>query len=529
MKKRTNLQRKVAKTQSKETDKERGGKGKGTAASGRAFEPKEVTGKQWFWFLLFLGLAMRLIPMGYVTAETTDGVLCLTYFSPDRVPTPRFILMPGYPALLWLAERIGIDGALAGRLISSAAGLLFLLPLWKLARRWLSTEISGIVCLMALFSPLLWQWSPKVMPDNLFLLLFTWTLERLVAVSTDRDGRAWAAACVLGVLATTVRPEGIFLLPWILLAARSVGSMSWIPRIACLALWLLPAWLLREKFHFLVMAYREGLGMTLGPSRVKFPFLNFIEHLYAYFAQPFYIFTPMVFGAALLGLAKMVRLQDAKAVAFKRVLLQVFALLLISRLFPTQYQDRHMLPFTALVLLAAGYQLESFFGSLDRTLRPVRWHFLRNLTLVGVLTWMALYSSATVLAQRDSFGDIRRSSEFLAGLPADAKIYSDEVPKTQFWSGKKVELMHHLVENTTFKPKPGDYVVLHSFYSPRLRHMEQTMRDKFGVVQLHSSRSMVVPLLTDIMEDPKLQNRLKATAYRFEPQFFTSKVYRTTR
>ena len=35
--------------------------------------------------------------------------------------------------------------------------------------------------------------------------------------------------------------------------------------------------------------------------------------------------------------------------------------------------------------------------------------------------------------------------------------------------------------------------------------------------------------MTDIMEDPKLQNRVKATAYRFEPQFFTSTVYRTTR
>lgn len=114
------------------------------------FQPKEVTGAQWFWFLVILGLAMRLIPMGYVTAETTDGVLCLTYFSPDRVETPRFVLMPGYPALLWLGERLGLEGPLVGRLLSVLAGLLFLFPLWKLARRWVSSEMAGLTCLSTL-------------------------------------------------------------------------------------------------------------------------------------------------------------------------------------------------------------------------------------------------------------------------------------------------------------------------------------------------------------------------------------------
>jgi hypothetical protein len=472
---------------------------------------------------------MRLIPMGYVSAETTDGVLCLTYFSPDRVPTPRFVLMPGYPALIWLGERLGLEGPVVGRWISTLAGLLFLFPLWKLARRWVSPEMAGMVCLMALFSPLLWQWSPKVMPDNLFLLLFTGSLERLVAASADRDRKAWGSACALGAFATIVRPEGALLLPWVLLSRVAWGGGNWGPRLLLLCLWAVPAYLLRDKFALLVMAYREGLGMTGGPARVKLPFLNFIEHVYAYFAQPFYVFTPMVFGAALLGLAKMVRLSDESSRAFKGIVLQVLTLLLLSRLIPTQYQDRHMLPFLPLVLLAAGYQLERFFGSLDRTTSPVRWHFTRNLTLVAALTWMALYSSASALAQRDSFGDIKRSSQYLATLPYDARIWSDEVPKTQYWSGRKVELMHHLVENTTFKPKPGDYVVLHSFYSPRFNFMAEHMRGKFGAVPIHASRSLVVPLLTDIMEDPKLQNRLKATAYRFEPQFFTSTVYRTTR
>jgi len=36
---------------------------------------------------------------------------------------------------------------------------------------------------------------------------------------------------------------------------------------------------------------------------------------------------------------------------------------------------------------------------------------------------------------------------------------------------------------------------------------------------------MVVPLLTDVMEDPNLQNRTTATAFRFAPQFFRSQVF----
>jgi hypothetical protein len=51
-------------------------------------------------------------------------------------------------------------------------GLLFLIPLWRYARRWMGVEMSAMVCLMALFSPLLWQWSLKVMPDTTFLFFF---------------------------------------------------------------------------------------------------------------------------------------------------------------------------------------------------------------------------------------------------------------------------------------------------------------------------------------------------------------------
>ena len=124
------------------------------------------------------------------------------------------------------------------------------------------------------------------------------------------------------------------------------------------------------------------------------------------------------------------------------------------------------------------------------------------------------------ISQNDSFGDVKRSAEFLKTLPAEAVIYSDEIPKTQFWSGKKIRLV-----TLPFNPEPGSYVLLHSFYTPRLGFVDQHMREGLGGRVIHQESSMVVPLLTDVMEDAGLQNRCEATAFRFEPQFFTTFAY----
>jgi hypothetical protein len=92
----------------------------------KPFHDKTLTDKQWFWFLAFMGLITRIPLLKLAKAETTDGILSLTYFSSQFVQTPRFVILPGYPLLLWLTG----DHALAGRLLAALAGLLFLIPLW---------------------------------------------------------------------------------------------------------------------------------------------------------------------------------------------------------------------------------------------------------------------------------------------------------------------------------------------------------------------------------------------------------------
>lgn len=490
------------------------------------FKPRQLTGPQWFWCLAFMGLLTRLPLLKMFSAETTDGVLCLTYFSPDLVATPRFVILPGYPALLWLGQWAGLPGWWWGRLLSALSGILFLIPLWKLSRRWVSMEMAGIICVMALFSPLLWQWSLRVMPDTLFLLAFWWCLERLTAAHIHKSHWAWLQACLAGAAAALTRPEGFLLLPWLLVTVLEASKKDvWKRALALLLAWTAPAYFMSQKLMTLLFAFREGAGLTDGTERVRFPFINFIDHLYAYLAQPLYVFTPLIFWFAVLGLAKMVRRPGPEGEAFRRILLQIYLLLFLSRLIPATYQDRHMLPFLPLLLLAAGVHLETFFASLGQEPGSIRVLFWKNGLLTFCMAWLALFASGVLISQNDSFGDIKRSSEFLSTLPPDATIYSDEVPKTQYWSGRKVQLMPYLYENSSFDPKPGDYVVLHSFYTPRLSYVDHHLVDVHHSQLMHEEVSMVVPLLTDVMADPDLQNRTVSTAFRFQPQFFRSQVF----
>ena len=69
-------------------------------------------------------------------------------------------------------------------------------------------------------------------------------------------------------------------------------------------------------------------------------------------------------------------------------------------------------------------------------------------------------------------------------------------------------------------------MVLHSFYVPRIGQADQHLVREHGAELLREESSMVVPLLTDVMENPVFQNRTEATAFRFIPQFFRSRVYR---
>lgn len=72
------------------------------------------------------------------------------------------------------------------------------------------------------------------------------------------------------------------------------------------------------------------------------------------------------------------------------------------------------------------------------------------------------------------------------------------------------------------EPRPGDYVACHSLYYGDV--LESELNKRFAMEAVYQTSSLVVPFLSDYMEDQSLQNR--ATAFRFRPQLFGSLVYR---
>src|ERR1700679_2192001 len=120
------------------------------------YQERELTASRWFWFLASIGLVTRFALLRILFAESTDSILDLIYFDSPYVNTQYFYILPGHPFLLKLGTALGLDGVLWGRSLSALGGILFLVPLWRLARRWVSVETAGIVCILALFSPLLW-------------------------------------------------------------------------------------------------------------------------------------------------------------------------------------------------------------------------------------------------------------------------------------------------------------------------------------------------------------------------------------
>jgi hypothetical protein len=494
-----------------------------------AYKPRVFTERQmgwtWFFFLLILGLATRLSLLGNNATENTDGILNLTYFSPERVDTPRFVLLSGYPMLIWIGQHFGLNAILWGRFLATLAGLLFIWPLWRLARRWMSMEMTGVVCLMALFSPLLWQWSLRVMADTWLLFCFWACLERLCAAYIEKDEKAWVQASLWGAAAAMIRPEGFLLLPWLFgIGWHLRNRVEFKNPLLLLLVWAVPIIFLAPHLMTLFWAYREGLGLSAGLSRLDNPLANLADHLYAYMTQPAYVFTPLLFLLALGGLWRMSWLKVPEGRAWRRILFPVCFLLLISRLIPAAYQDRYLLIFLPLFLVSAGYELETLFFEWKKKRGDFKAMVLKNGLLTFGILYQVIFSMLVIAYQTDSFGDIRRSGEFLKSLPPNAVIYSDELPKTQYWAGRQVKLLV-----LPFNPAPGDYLLLHSFYTPRLGFVDQTLKDKHDAEILYTNPSSVVPLLTDVMVDPAVQNRVAATGFRFQTQNFESVLYQIRR
>jgi len=140
---------------------------------------------------------------------------------------------PGYPALIWVLDRFGLQSDLAGTLISEAFVLLLLVLIWKgflLSTPAFSGHLSRLLALLLAgfwFGQVFYHAVFPMAPCAFFLLLALLCLRR----------RWWLRAGLAGAAAATLYPSGVFVALaaaiWICLPFT---RLSWRSRLSGLSL-----------------------------------------------------------------------------------------------------------------------------------------------------------------------------------------------------------------------------------------------------------------------------------------------------
>ena len=131
---------------------------------------------------------------------------------------------PGWPAILWLFDQLGVPVAISGVIISTACSAVAAAALYRLGGTW--AAVAWLFAPTAVFT---------VVPytESLFCAAAFWAWERARA---DR----WLAAALLTALACTVRVSGLFLIGALLVMIMTSGGPIVI-KLRRAAMMLIPA------------------------------------------------------------------------------------------------------------------------------------------------------------------------------------------------------------------------------------------------------------------------------------------------
>jgi hypothetical protein len=171
------------------------------------------------WLLLILVL-LCLIPRALMAVRLPgvcpDGVLYIhlaqAIEAGDWRAGLRDMNLNIYPLILVGLHRAGLGWELAAGLWGVTVSSLVVLPLWGWIRRQFDERVALVACLLYAVHPKFIEWSPEVMRDPTFWLLFTLAIYWLWRAVTEIRYRWFIAAGAAMMLASLTRIEGLFLL-----------------------------------------------------------------------------------------------------------------------------------------------------------------------------------------------------------------------------------------------------------------------------------------------------------------------------
>ncbi len=183
-----------------------------------AKEPQRVVLPSARWVPLLLVL-LCLVPRAAMTLRIPsvcpDGVLYIRLAQAidagDLSTGFRDMSLNIYPVILVALHRLGLDWEAAAAMWGVIVSSLVVLPLWGWARRQFDDRVALVACLLYAIHPKFIEWSPEVMRDPTFWLLFMLAIYWLWRAATEVHVGLFIAAGAAITLATLTRVEGLFL------------------------------------------------------------------------------------------------------------------------------------------------------------------------------------------------------------------------------------------------------------------------------------------------------------------------------
>jgi 4-amino-4-deoxy-L-arabinose transferase-like glycosyltransferase len=440
----------------------------------------------------------RLFLFPFNEAEFTDGYFYVQW----SFAHPGF-RHPLYPILIQ-AFSLFLDPILAGRLVSSLAGVGSLFALYALGRKVYGEKAAIYACGLFTISPLIVWIHTRVLSESLFLSLFLLTLFYFLKCLENLSWKSFFLMVLFSGLAMLTRPEGIAFVPliffttfyyirrgsWKAVLKGSPGLLTWL---------FFFAWMLLEGW-----TYKNVMESSLRQATIVDLFTYLILYLESY---PYVACYP-VFALALLGFLERSpagRFRWILTVAYVHVLW--FAALSIHRWWSTRF----LIPPLSLLLIEAAAMLESL---------QARWSKLSWIALTAfIIVSSTVLAGASLYFQKEIFADIKSTAIFAGKQFPKQRLISDEVTKVAYYSKKDV-----VRYDRGASLSPGDVLLLHSFYTPLTNEL-QALSQKYNMVLLGRSRAYSIPILANIHTETSRETHSPIQfVWRFQRQRFESFV-----
>jgi|GEM_PF-4174367 len=431
-------------------------------------------------WIFLLNLLIRIIFIKYYTAEFTDGIFYLEYHF-----FQQSTYLPIYPFLIKIFSFLGQEPQVTGRLVSILMASLCIFPIFYLTKTIYNKKSAVYSCLFFTFCPIIFSNSIRVMSDSTHLFFYLVSLYYGIHSFLNYQRKDIFLFLFFSGIAAFTRPEAILFIPLIAILffiyahrfsigrAIRIFTFSGISWYLFIIFIILRLWITKSSGYFGL--YKWSLS-SITLCRI-FDFL--IAYLKAIpFASIYPVFLLFVFGIVIVIKQKFQK--EKKLKLWLSILFYVLFIHLFSLSIMTFWSMRYLFCTIALIIITAGGGLNQLELILNK-----RW--LITGIVIFCLVCAVISSAFAIYTERDFFGDIRRSAEYIRNNLRMVPVYSDEEIKTKFWSKGKI---------LAYKPdklEVGQYIVLHSFYTDLEKELK-FIKERYNIEFLYQTKSKVLSL-----------------------------------